>query len=116
MQNNETGIHPAPVEFSPSQIAADPLLHFFHFAHLPPVLQRTSRSFFELARFIVDTIPRNAERTVALRKLLEAKDCAVRANLPAPKMRDRSDDGPRVGEAREVGGNDVDSGAVPFDV
>jgi len=27
----------------------------------------------------VTTLPRNQERTVALRKLLEAKDCAVRA-------------------------------------
>ena len=29
----------------------------------------------------VDTLPSNPERTVALRKLLEAKDCAVRALL-----------------------------------
>lgn len=31
---------------------------------------------------IVTSLPRNAERTVALRKLLEAKDAAVRANVP----------------------------------
>lgn len=30
----------------------------------------------------IDTTPRNAERTVALRKLLEAKDAGVRAALP----------------------------------
>ena len=33
---------------------------------------------------MIDKLPRNAERTVALRKLLEAKDCAVRASLPTP--------------------------------
>jgi hypothetical protein len=32
-----------------------------------------------MARSLIDTIPRNPERTVALRKLLEAKDAAVRA-------------------------------------
>lgn len=34
---------------------------------------------FELAEKIVANLPRNPERTVALRTLLEAKDAAVRA-------------------------------------
>lgn len=79
--DNNSGIHPAPLEFSHAQVAAGPILHFFHYAHLPPKLQATSHNFAVLARNIVDTLPRNAERTVALRKLLEAKDAAVRANL-----------------------------------
>ena len=37
-----------------------------------------------LADLIVSTLPSNQERTVALRKLLEAKDCAVRAQLERP--------------------------------
>lgn len=57
----------------------DPLLQFFAFAHLKPEMQAVSRPFGELAQHLVDTLPRNPERTVALRKLLEAKDCAVRA-------------------------------------
>lgn len=77
-------IHPAPSEFTKAQIEQDPILHFFHHAHLPPKLQATSRWFADLAWNIVINLPRNAERTVALRKLLEAKDAAVRANLPAP--------------------------------
>lgn len=52
---------------------------FFAFEHLPPHLQDVSRPFGELAKQIVDTLPRNPERTVALRKLLESKDAAVRA-------------------------------------
>jgi len=59
----------------------DPMLQFFTWAHLPPRLQEVSRPFGELAEKIVDTLPRNPERTAALRKLLEAKDCAVRALL-----------------------------------
>lgn len=74
-------IHPAPFEFTAEQIAVDPILRFFHYAHLPPKLQSNSVPFCALAMNIVGTLPRNAERSAALRKLLEAKDCAVRANL-----------------------------------
>ena len=59
----------------------EPILQFFAFAHLPEHLQAISRPFGELANNIVATLPRNPERTVALRKLLESKDAAVRANL-----------------------------------
>ncbi len=57
------------------------LLQFFAYQHLPPILQDISRPFGELATRLTETLPRNPERTVALRKLLEAKDCAVRAHL-----------------------------------
>lgn len=57
------------------------LLQFFQYGHLPAHLQEVSRPFGELAQEIVNKLPRNPERTVALRKLLEAKDCAVRALL-----------------------------------
>jgi len=59
----------------------EPMLQFFAYEHLPPKLQDVSIQFHALATIIVDTLPRNPERTVALRKLLEAKDCAVRAVL-----------------------------------
>jgi len=55
------------------------LLQFFAYAHLPERLQAVSRPFGDLANVIVETLPRNPERTTALRKLLESKDCAVRA-------------------------------------
>lgn len=53
---------------------------FFAFAHLPPHLQAASRPFHDLATRIARG-PSNPETTVALRKLLEAKDAAVRALL-----------------------------------
>lgn len=58
------------------------ILQFFEYEHLSAHLQKVSAPFCELARAMVDEergLPRNAERTVALRKLLEAKDAAVRA-------------------------------------
>lgn len=61
--------------------APDRMLQFFTYSHLPEHLQSISKPFGDLAQHIVDTLPQNAERTVALRKLLEAKDCAVRAHL-----------------------------------
>lgn len=57
------------------------LLQFFEFAHLPEHLQGVSRQFHNLAHNICDALPNNPESTTALRKLLEAKDCAVRAQL-----------------------------------
>lgn len=59
----------------------DPILQFFAYEHLPPHLQEVSAPFATLAYLIIDRLPRNPERTVALRKLLEAKDAAVRAKL-----------------------------------
>ncbi len=56
------------------------IAQFFTFAHLPPHLAAVSRPFAELAVKVLD-LPRNPERTVALRKLLESKDAAVRAAL-----------------------------------
>jgi hypothetical protein len=57
------------------------LLQFFIWTHLPTRLAQVSQPFGELAQHIVAYLPRNPERTVCLRKLLEAKDCAVRALL-----------------------------------
>jgi hypothetical protein len=54
-------------------------MQFFDYAHLLPALQDYSRPFYELAHWVVDTLPHNAERTTCLRKILEAKDCGVRA-------------------------------------
>lgn len=59
----------------------EPILQFFECLHLPSHLQAVSKRFQITAHEIVETLPRNPERTVALRKLLEAKDAAVRAAI-----------------------------------
>lgn len=68
-------------EFSAAEVALDHVLKYFHYSHLPDKLKARSKPFCDLARLIIDTTPCNPERTVALRKLLEAKDAAVRAGL-----------------------------------
>jgi ferritin-like protein len=58
-----------------------PLMQFFEYNHLPAHLQEISKEFWMLANLMNNTLPENPEKTVTLRKLLEAKDCAVRARL-----------------------------------
>lgn len=57
------------------------MLRWFEYLHLPPALQEISKPFGELAKSICRSVPGGPERTVSLRKLLEAKDAAVRAKL-----------------------------------
>jgi hypothetical protein len=57
------------------------IMQFFENDHLPYEQRFVSALFAVLATKLVTELPRNPERTVALRKLLEAKDAAVRASL-----------------------------------
>lgn len=59
----------------------DPIMKFFAYSHLPERLRAVSQPFGELAERIHATIPHNAQRDVALQRLLESKDAAVRAAL-----------------------------------
>jgi len=61
--------------------AIQSILRFFTFTHLPPKLQAISEPFAQLATQVADRAPSDPETTVALRKLLEAKDAAVRAAI-----------------------------------
>ena len=55
------------------------LLRYFEYQHLPAHLQDVSKPFHDLAARLAATLPDGSERTVAIRKLLEAKDAAVRS-------------------------------------
>lgn len=61
--------------------STNPIMKFFSYGHLPVQFQETSKKFFDLAAWIDETLPNNAEKATALRKVLEAKDCAVRAKI-----------------------------------
>lgn len=74
-------LHIHEVQTTEEVLPPDRMLQFFAYEHLPAHLQAVSRPFGDLARHMVRTLPQNAERTAGLRKLLEAKDCAVRALL-----------------------------------
>jgi len=62
-------------------VPIEPIMQFFKYDHLKPELQTVSKPFCELAQWVVKNLPRNAERTVTLRKLMEGKDAAVRASI-----------------------------------
>lgn len=75
---------PAPEGFvlpPPPPRGEDHIMQFFTYDHLPDKLKAVSMPFCTLAMHVVETLPRNPERTTALRKLLEAKDAAVRAQV-----------------------------------
>ena len=59
----------------------EPMMQWFDFSHLRPELQTVSYHFAQLANYVTENLPRDPERTMCLRKLLEAKDRAVRASL-----------------------------------
>jgi len=56
------------------------IIKYFKYDHLPEHLQEVSKHFYDLAQK-VRKISNNQETEMALRKLLEAKDCAVRSTL-----------------------------------
>ncbi|MCA1800634.1 MAG: hypothetical protein LC687_06540 [Actinobacteria bacterium] len=63
------------------------ILRYFEYEHLPPHLQAISQPFAELAFNLADNPELDGpELTVALRKLLESKDAAVRSALPKPTV------------------------------
>lgn len=70
-QSNVISLHPSVTH----------VLEYFKYLHLPTRLQEVSAPFSELAFQVAWRAPNNPETTVALRKLLESKDAAVRAAL-----------------------------------
>ncbi|CAH1044551.1 hypothetical protein [Halomonas sp. TD01] len=58
-----------------------PIIKYFAYSHLPERLQKVSRPIGELAEQVDTNLPDCAEKAVGLRKLLEAKDALVRAQL-----------------------------------
>lgn len=57
------------------------LMQLFQYKHLPEHLQEISKPICELAKKLDSILPNNPEKTTALRKLRECKDCAVTARL-----------------------------------
>lgn len=61
---------------------SNPIMKFFAYEHLPERLQTVSKPIGDIARKMDQELPDSAEKSAGLRKLLEAKDCLVRAALP----------------------------------
>lgn len=59
-----------------------PIMKYFEYAHLPTHLVEISKVLCDLAVEMDEKLPDGPEKSAGLRKLLEAKDCFVRAALP----------------------------------
>ena len=59
----------------------NPIMKHFEYAHLPQHLQGASKHICEIAQEFDRMLPPSSEKHAGLRKLLEAKDCMVRAHL-----------------------------------
>jgi len=57
------------------------ILKFFAYKHLPVALRPISEAIYSVADEMDSNLPDCAEKSAGLRKLLEAKDCFVRAKL-----------------------------------
>ena len=57
------------------------IMKFFEYSHLSTELQHVSKQVCDTAVSINGILPESAEKSAGLRKLLEAKDCFVRAAL-----------------------------------
>jgi hypothetical protein len=74
----------------------EPLLQLFRYKHLThDKLRQVARGYTAQALLLVEVLPRNPERTVALRKLRESKDAACTAILWIEAPRDATPTGPR---------------------
>jgi len=60
-------------------------MRYFAYNYLPRNLQDVPREIKVTADFMNDFLPDGAEKSAGLRKLLEAKDCFVRAELDKVK-------------------------------
>lgn len=60
---------------------SSPIIKYFEYSHLPEHLQQISKPLGDLASTMDSNLPDGAEKSAGLRKLLEAKDCFVRAKL-----------------------------------
>lgn len=56
-------------------------IKFFEYDHLPIQLQKVSKPVYDLAHLMEDMLPDGPEKSAGMRKLLEAKDCFVCANI-----------------------------------
>lgn len=65
-----------------------PIMQHFVYGHLPPALQEVSADICQVAGVMNERLPDSAEKVAGLRKLLEAKDCFVRAKLEEQRAKE----------------------------
>ena len=68
----------------------NPIMRYFAYAHLPEHLREVSKVVFDAANEMDCLVPDGPEKSAGLRKLLEAKDCFVRAALDKPNEEEKT--------------------------
>lgn len=71
---------------APTFSGTSPIMRYFNYSHLSSTQKKISSWFYALAWDLENTLPVGPEKSVALRKLLEAKDAAVRSSLEIQPM------------------------------
>lgn len=80
--HDQEGTRCVPYDFKQqSEVYMSPIMKYFNYEHLPEHLQAISKPIGDLARQMDESLPDGPEKSAGLRKLLEAKDCLVRAKL-----------------------------------
>ena len=64
----------------------NPIMQYFAYAHLPAPLKNVSMVLAHTAQLLNEQLPDGPEKSTALRKMLEAKDCFVRSAIGAPNI------------------------------
>ncbi|HRM29192.1 MAG TPA: hypothetical protein PLH48_01485 [Acinetobacter johnsonii] len=64
----------------------NPIMQYFAYAHLPAPLKNVSMVIAHTAQLLNEQLPDGPEKSTALRKMLEAKDCFVRSAIGAPNI------------------------------
>ncbi len=80
---------------NPAHKQTYPIYQYFKYDHLPPHLQAMSKPFHNMATNMLNTVGgsvKDDEIVIGLRKLLEAKDCFVRAAIDKGKGVNNSND------------------------
>jgi len=72
---------PKPIPHHLANLGTTPIMKHFAYEHLPVKLRAISKPICKIARAYEGSLPDGPEKTAGLRKLLEAKDCLVRAAL-----------------------------------
>jgi len=90
--------------------ATQQIARHFAYDHLPEPQQTISAYSYHLAEAMIRELPDGPELTTGLRKLLEAKDCFVRASLPAEEGRPSPGSAAEPANPTSLGGR-----AVPVD-
>lgn len=80
------------------QLYQYPILKYFEYKHLPEHLQAISKPYCDIAEDIANNTPDSDEKVIGLRKLLEAKDCIVRAHIGTKPSKGIEDIGKRINE------------------